>query len=66
MPERWSACSRALKQYDENMIRNWKEDIDTVLVFVSTRTNPESITLMIYYAGGSLFSCTHCVRRGTL
>ncbi|KAK7690447.1 hypothetical protein QCA50_005545 [Cerrena zonata] len=33
MPERWSACSRALKQYDENMIKNWKEDIDTVLVF---------------------------------
>ncbi|CAL1717052.1 unnamed protein product [Somion occarium] len=33
MPERWSACSRALKQYDESMIKNWKEDIDTVLVF---------------------------------
>ncbi|THH32247.1 hypothetical protein EUX98_g1952 [Antrodiella citrinella] len=31
--ERWSACSQAMKHFDEVTIKGWKEDIDTLLVF---------------------------------
>ena len=31
----WTACVEALRKRDEHMIQGWKEDIDTLLVFVS-------------------------------
>lgn len=30
----WTACVEALRKRDEHMIHGWKEDIDTLLVFV--------------------------------
>ena len=37
----WETCSRAIKEYDNHMVRNWKEEIDTLLVFVrSPRSYP--------------------------
>ena len=30
----WFECATALKDYDEDKIRGWKEEIDTQLVFV--------------------------------
>ena len=33
--EAWAACAKALREYDEAMIQGWKEEIDTLLVFVS-------------------------------
>jgi len=30
----WETCSRAIREYDNHMVRNWKEEIDTLLVFV--------------------------------
>ena len=33
--EAWAACAKALREYDEDMIQDWKEEIDTLLVFVS-------------------------------
>ena len=32
--EAWAACAKALREYDEDMIQDWKEEIDTLLVFV--------------------------------
>lgn len=34
--EAWAACAKALREYDEDMIQDWKEEIDTLLVFVSS------------------------------
>jgi hypothetical protein len=31
----WSACARAMHEYDERLVRRWCEEIDTLLVFVS-------------------------------
>ncbi len=31
----WANCVRALRDYDEHMVKGWKEDIDSLLVFVS-------------------------------
>ncbi|TBU23534.1 hypothetical protein BD311DRAFT_731138 [Dichomitus squalens] len=31
--EAWAACAKALREYDEDMIQDWKEEIDTLLVF---------------------------------
>ncbi|PIL29064.1 hypothetical protein GSI_09112 [Ganoderma sinense ZZ0214-1] len=31
--EAWAACAKALREYDEAMIQDWKEEIDTLLVF---------------------------------
>ncbi|TCD63335.1 hypothetical protein EIP91_005654 [Steccherinum ochraceum] len=33
MPDRWSACSQAIKHFDEVTVKGWKEDIDSLLVF---------------------------------
>ena len=38
--EAWAACAQALREYDEHMIQDWKEEIDTLLVFVSIRCTP--------------------------
>ncbi|EIN10472.1 hypothetical protein PUNSTDRAFT_63907, partial [Punctularia strigosozonata HHB-11173 SS5] len=32
-PDGWSACCKAMKAYDEDMIARWKDEIDTLLVF---------------------------------
>ncbi|KAI0339632.1 hypothetical protein BDW22DRAFT_1422182 [Trametopsis cervina] len=29
----WAKCLKKLRKYDENLVRGWKEDIDTLLVF---------------------------------
>ncbi|EIN07075.1 hypothetical protein PUNSTDRAFT_144636 [Punctularia strigosozonata HHB-11173 SS5] len=29
----WTACARAVKQYDESLVAGWKEEIDSLLVF---------------------------------
>lgn len=31
----WKSLADVLKSYDQNMVKDWKEDIDTMLVFVS-------------------------------
>ena len=31
----WHTCATAVKQYDDTTVKNWKEEIDTLLVFVS-------------------------------
>lgn len=33
-PDGWSTCAKSVQKYDENIVRNWKEEIDTLLVFV--------------------------------
>ena len=33
-PDGWSTCAKTVQKYDENIVRNWKEEIDTLLVFV--------------------------------
>lgn len=52
----WTACIEALRKRDEHMIQGWKEDIDTLLVFVRSHYlwNSESRHLIIIQAG--LFS----------
>jgi len=30
----WSACAKTVQKHDENIVKNWKEEIDTLLVFV--------------------------------
>ncbi|KAH9887205.1 hypothetical protein C8Q73DRAFT_768102 [Cubamyces lactineus] len=50
--EAWAACAKALREYDEDMIQAWKEEIDTLLVFaglfsaILTAFNIESYTLL--------------------
>ena len=34
LPDGWSVCAKTVQKYDENIVRNWKEEIDTLLVFV--------------------------------
>ena len=41
--EAWAACAKALREYDEAMIQDWKEEIDTLLVFVSVLLSTISI-----------------------
>jgi hypothetical protein len=31
----WSACADAMHKYDENLVKGWKEEIDTLLLLVS-------------------------------
>jgi hypothetical protein len=33
-PDSWSICAQTVQKYDETIVRNWKEEIDTLLVFV--------------------------------
>lgn len=33
----WAAMARAVREFDEEKVRDCKEDIDTLLVFVSDR-----------------------------
>lgn len=33
--EAWSACARAVKEFDDKLIESWRTDMDTTLVFVS-------------------------------
>ncbi|KAI0695068.1 hypothetical protein C8T65DRAFT_49791 [Cerioporus squamosus] len=48
----WANCVRALRDYDEHMVKGWKEDIDSLLVFaglfsaVLTAFNIESYKLL--------------------
>ncbi|KAH9849593.1 hypothetical protein C2E23DRAFT_888082 [Lenzites betulinus] len=50
--EAWAACARALREFDEDMIQDWKEEIDTLLVFaglfsaIVTAFNIESYKLL--------------------
>ncbi|KAI0659375.1 hypothetical protein C8Q70DRAFT_1045226 [Cubamyces menziesii] len=50
--EAWASCAKALREYDEDMIQAWKEEIDTLLVFaglfsaILTAFNIESYTLL--------------------
>ncbi|RPD61654.1 hypothetical protein L226DRAFT_545226 [Lentinus tigrinus ALCF2SS1-7] len=50
--EAWAACAKALRDHDEDMIQDWKEEIDTLLVFaglfsaVLTAFNIESYKLL--------------------
>jgi hypothetical protein len=30
----WSACAAAMRSHDEDMVKNWKEEIDTLLLLV--------------------------------
>ncbi|KAI0760946.1 hypothetical protein BD413DRAFT_593170 [Trametes elegans] len=32
-PPDWSTCAARMREFDEAMVRNWKEEIDTLLVF---------------------------------
>ncbi|KAI0738698.1 hypothetical protein C8Q80DRAFT_1113622 [Daedaleopsis nitida] len=48
----WASCVKALREYDEHMVRGWKEDVDSLLVFaglfsaVLTAFNIESYKLL--------------------
>ncbi|KAI0360450.1 hypothetical protein OH77DRAFT_1393088 [Trametes cingulata] len=50
--EAWAACAKALREYDEDMIQDWKEEIDTLLVLaglfsaILTAFNIESYKLL--------------------
>ena len=33
-PDGWSACAKTVQKHDENAVRSWAEEIDTLLVFV--------------------------------
>lgn len=33
-PDGWSICAQTVQKYDETVVKNWKEEIDTLLVFV--------------------------------
>lgn len=33
-PDGWSICAQTVQKYDEAVVKNWKEEIDTLLVFV--------------------------------
>jgi hypothetical protein len=28
----WSACAKAMEDYDDSMLQNWKEEIDSTLL----------------------------------
>lgn len=53
--EAWSACVKVLHDYDEHMVKGWKEDVDSLLVFVSfivytllnRRPTDESLTRLV-------------------
>lgn len=34
--EGWEVCYNRVKDYDANMVKGYKEEVDTLLVFVST------------------------------
>lgn len=36
----WAACQKAVREYDESLVQGWKEDIDTLLVFVRPLLHP--------------------------
>ncbi len=38
-PTGWAAMGKEVREFDEEKIRNSKEDIDTLLVFVSTSSS---------------------------
>ncbi|KAM5530932.1 hypothetical protein V8D89_005037 [Ganoderma adspersum] len=48
----WASCVKALRDYDEHMVKGWKEDVDSLLVFaglfsaVLTAFNIESYKLL--------------------
>ena len=42
----WSAMSKSVRDYDEEEIKYYKEDIDTLLVFVS-------VVAVVYYLAHS-------------
>jgi len=55
----WETCSRAIREYDSHMVRNWKEEIDTLLVFVrSSRPHFSALCKSILMIGlqAGLFS----------
>jgi len=33
-PDGWSMCAKTVQKHDENAVRSWAEEIDTLLVFV--------------------------------
>jgi hypothetical protein len=37
----WEECAKKVKEYDRAMILSWKTDIDMLLVFVSSASDPE-------------------------
>jgi hypothetical protein len=34
----WEGCFKQVQKYDEEMCRGWREEVDTLLVFVSAPT----------------------------
>ncbi|PCH42084.1 hypothetical protein WOLCODRAFT_101511 [Wolfiporia cocos MD-104 SS10] len=50
--DNWSTCERLMKEYDQEKVKMWKEDIDTLLVFaglfsaVVTTFSAQSLALM--------------------
>jgi hypothetical protein len=38
--DNWEKCLAAVEKYDNDMYQSWKEEIDTLLVFVSANLSP--------------------------
>lgn len=51
----WTECAKAMRQYDEGMIKGWKEEIDTLLVFVCFPYHIAKLTYALHLQAG-LFS----------
>lgn len=56
----WRECANKFRKYDKSMVQGWKEEIDTLLVFVNRMLQP--ITLVIAYGllGWSFLGRGHC------
>ena len=58
----WEMCSRAIREYDNHMVRNWKEEIDTLLVFVCpSRSYPSTLKHTHRPTGWSVLGSYYCV-----
>jgi len=58
----WETCSRAIKDYDNHMVRNWKEEIDTLLVFVwFSCPDPYVQGTHFWFTGRSVLGDYHCI-----
>lgn len=51
---------KVAKEYDKEFQKNRKDDLDTILIFVSSETSVDG-HILIRAIGWSIFCCCHCI-----
>ncbi len=52
----WAAMSKDVREFDEEKVQNYKDDVDTLLVFVSTSPPLASCFPLTFYASRLVYS----------